>query len=191
MRNDHLIDASDAVLIVVDVQERLAATMGNETEVVGVISRMVRVAGTLGIPVMYTEQYPRGLGRTIVSLQTVLMTAVGPVEKLTFDCCGEPAFIDALRSFDRHQVILTGMEAHICVTQTALHLLSDGYRVHVVADAVCSAADRDRDIALERLRAAGVEVTTSESAIYEATGAAGTDVFRRVLDIVKEKDAGR
>lgn len=186
MSSDHVIDASDAVLVVVDVQDRLAASMSRRDDVVRTIERVVRVADVLELPVVFTEQYPRGLGATVEALRAVLDGAVGPVEKLTFDCCEEPAFLDALATIGRRQVVLAGMETHICVAQTALHLLAEGYRVQVMADAVCSANGLDHDIALARLRSAGVEVTTSQAVIYEATGAAGTERFRRVLDLVKE-----
>lgn len=182
-------DASDAVIVVIDVQERLAATMPERAAVVATISRLVRVADEIDVPVVYTEQYPKGLGPTVSELTDALGSAIGPVEKLCFDCCAEPAFLAALERTSRRQVTLLGMEAHICVTQTALHLLENGYRVHIVADGVSSVCERDFTIALERLRAAGAEVTTSESVIYEALGAAGTDRFRRVLAIVKERAA--
>lgn len=184
-------DVSDAVLVVIDVQERLVATMDQREQVIATTSRLVRVAEALGVPVVYTEQYPDGLGPTVAALSGVLASAIGPIVKSSFDACAEPGFVEALQATGRRQVALTGMEAHICVAQTALHLLEDGYRVHVVADAVCSADERDGVIALQRLRSAGAEVTTSESVIYEAVGAAGTDRFRAVLAIVKEKAADK
>ncbi|MDO9556730.1 MAG: isochorismatase family protein [Coriobacteriia bacterium] len=184
----HTVDVADVVIVVIDAQERLAAAMSRRDAVVSVISRLVRVAGELSVPVVYTEQYPEGLGHTVSELRDLLLAAVGPIEKLDFDCCVEPAFITALERTGRRQVVLLGMEAHICVTQTALHLLEDGYRVQVVADGVCSVREYDHAIAIERLRIAGAEVTTSESVVYEALGTAGTDTFRRILAIVKERE---
>ncbi|MBN2823218.1 MAG: isochorismatase family protein [Coriobacteriia bacterium] len=162
--------------------------MSRSREVVGTICRLVRVAAELDLPVVYTEQYPRGLGRTVHELEDVLVSAVGPLEKMAFDCAMVSSFTEALERTGRRQVVLLGMESHICVLQTALHLLEDGYRVHVVADAVCSASELDHAVALERMRSSGVQVTTSETVMYEALGEAGTEQFRRVLEIVKEKD---
>jgi nicotinamidase-related amidase len=185
--SEHIIDASDVAVVVIDVQERLAATMSARDAVVETIRRLVRASDELEIPVIYTEQYAKGLGATVPELSGALACAVGPIEKVSFDCCAEPAFVEALERVERRQVVIVGMEAHICVMQTALHLIEDGFRVQVVADGVCSAREFDRDVALERLRAAGAELTTSESVIYEALGAAGTERFRRVLAIVKER----
>ena len=184
---DRLIDATEAVLVVIDVQERLAAAMSSCDTVVSAISRLVRAAHELEMPVIYTEQYPRGLGTSVPELADALVGAYGPVEKVSFDACNESAFVSALEATGRRQVVLVGMEMHICVAQTALHLLEDGYRVHVVADAVCSAEPSDGVVALERLRAAGAEVSVSESVIYEALGEAGTDRFRSILAIIKER----
>lgn len=183
-----IFDPARACVIVIDVQDRLAATMPERDAIVACVSRLVRVAGELGVPVIYTQQYTCGLGPTVEELLPVLTNARGPIEKLSFDCCAEPALVSAVQETGREQIVLMGMEAHICVTQTALHLLRDGYDVQVVADAVCSARAYDRDIALERLRSAGAQITTAEAVIYEGVGKAGTELFRRVLAIVKEKD---
>ncbi len=107
------------------------------------------------------------------------------VDKTAFCACGEPAFLSALESFGRPQVVIVGMETHICVTQTALDLLGRGYRPQVVADACCARRPDDHAIALDRMRAAGVVVTTTQSVMYEAVGVAATDEFRALLEIVK------
>lgn len=175
----------DAVLVLVDVQERLASAMARRDEVVSGCVLLARAARILGIPVIVTRQYPRGLGEVVPEFAPLLADEV-VVDKVAFDCTREPAFASALRATGRRQVVLVGMEAHICITQTALALLAEGYDVHVAADAVCSRRDRDRDGALGRLRAAGVVVTAVESVIYEALGEAGTPTFREVLALVKE-----
>lgn len=177
-----------AVLVVVDVQERLAAVMARRVAVADTSVLLARVARELGIPVIVTRQYPAGLGDVVTELAEVARAAV-VVDKTAFDCTQEPAFGEALAATGRRQVVMCGMETHICVTQTALSLVAEGYDVHVVADAVCSRRDRDRDIALDRLRACGVTVTTSESVIYEALGQADTPEFRAVLALVKEHPA--
>jgi nicotinamidase-related amidase len=175
-----------AVLVLVDVQERLANAMAGREEVVAACVLLARVAHELGVPTIVTRQYPQGLGDVVAEFADIAERAV-IVDKTAFDCMKEPAFVDSLARTGRRQVVLAGMEAHICITQTALALIADGYDVHVVADAVCSRRDADRDVALDRLRAAGVTVTCTESAIYEALGEAGTPEFRSVLALVKEQ----
>lgn len=185
MGSDSMIAADGAVIVLVDVQDRLAAAMARADEVVAGCMLLAAAARVLGLPVIVTRQYPRGLGDVVPAFGPLAGTA-HMVDKTTFDCTREPAFASALGETGRRQVVLAGMETHICVTQTALSLLSQGFDVHVAADAVCSRRDRDRDVALDRLRAAGVTVTTTESVIYEALGAAGTPAFREVLELVKE-----
>lgn len=178
----------DAVLVVIDVQERLAAAMPRRAEAVAAIHALVSGAQVLGVPVIATRQYPRGIGEIVAELSEPL-AGVAMVDKLAFDCMAEPGFVDALEATGRGRPLLCGMEAHICVTQTALSMLEHGLRPVVVADAVCSRRDFDRDVAFERLRHHGVEVATTEQVLYEMLGQAGTEEFKRVLEVVKERDA--
>lgn len=182
---------TDAVLILIDVQERLAAAMNRRAEVVSACTRLARAAALVGVPIIATRQYPAGLGPTDAELENALVrlaeegaTVLG-VDKTTFDCCAEPEFLDALAACARLQVIVAGMETHICVTQTALDLTTRGFEVQVAADAVCSREPVIHEVALDRMRAAGVVVTSSESVMYELVGRAATDEFRALLAIVK------
>lgn len=180
------IDGDDLALVVIDIQERLAAAMPRREEVVAASARLARVASLIGAPTIVTRQYPKGLGDTLPELAEALDANAVVVDKTAFCCCAEDAFAEALAATGRKQAVLLGMETHICVTQTALALLDRGYRVHVVADGVCSRRDLDHDVALARLRHEGVVVTTSEAVMYEAVGRAGTDEFKALLGIVKE-----
>jgi nicotinamidase-related amidase len=185
-----LVRGDQLVVVVVDVQDRLAAVMHRRDAVVRVASTLVRAAGVLRAPVIVTRQYPKGLGEVVPELVAVLdrvarETAVTTVDKMDFDCMAEPAFRDALAAAGRTHVAVVGMETHICVTQTAFALDSDGLVPHVVADATCSRRDEDREVALARMSAAGVDVLPSESVIYEALGRAGTPQFRAMLEVVK------
>jgi len=188
-----LISRSDAVLVVVDIQERLAAVMERRDEVVGATRRLARTMALIGAPVIVTRQYPQGLGGTVTEIDSLLFelaaagTHVTGVDKTAFCCAEEEDFGAALAATGRRQVVLVGMETHICVTQTALALAGDGRQVQVVADATCSRNDADHQVALDRLRAAGIVVTTSESVMYEAIGRAATDEFKQLLNIVKEQ----
>lgn len=185
-----LVHRASLVLVVIDVQEKLAAAMERRDDVVAVIVRLVRLAELVGAPIVVTRQYPEGLGDTVPEIADALAAAsrtvkVVTVDKTSFCACDEPAFLEALYETGRSQAVLAGMESHICVTQTALTLAKKTYPVHVVADACCSRRDADHEAALSRLRAAAVVVTTSESVMYEAVSRAGTDEFRHLLAIVK------
>jgi len=186
-----LIDRDDLVLLVVDVQDRLAAVMERRQDVVAATVRLIRAAATVRAPVLLTRQYRKGLGETVPEVEAALQEAreevpVTVVDKTTFCACGEAGFTAALEATGRRQVVIAGMETHICVTQTALALAATGHRVHVVEDACCSRRSRDHETALARLRAQRVTVTCAESVMYEAVGRAGTGEFRRLLAVVKE-----
>lgn len=188
----NLVDRDGLVLVVVDIQERLAAAMERRAQVAGNAAKLARLAAIVGAPIIVTRQYPKGLGETVPEVEQPLAdleadgAAVRRVDKTTFCCAGEPAFMEALRATGRTQPVLVGMETHICVTQSALALLEmGGYAPQVVADACCSRETEAHETALDRLRAAGVVVTTTESVMYEAVGAAGTDEFKKLLAVVK------
>jgi nicotinamidase-related amidase len=186
-----LIDRDDLVLLVVDVQDRLASAMEDRVETAAAIVRIIRVAALIGAPIVVTRQYPEGLGGTVSEVETALAEAGGVVpvriaDKTAFCACSEPGFSELLEMTGRRQVAVVGMETHICVTQTALALVAAGYRVHVVEDACCSRHARDHGTALARLQAHGVTVTCAESLMYEAVGRAATPEFKRLLAAVKE-----
>lgn len=187
-----LIAREDVVLVIIDMQERLAAAMSKRDAVTLAASRLARTAALIGAPTIITRQYPQGLGETVSELRRVLEhlehegARVARVDKTAFCCADEVGFMEALQATGRRQVVLAGMETHICVGQTALALAAEDFEVHVAADASCSREDSAHEIALHRMRFAGVTVTTSESVMYEALGRAGTDEFRRLLAIVKE-----
>jgi nicotinamidase-related amidase len=186
-----LVDRAEMVLLVVDVQERLAAVMERRAEVSSAVARLVRAAAVLGVPIVATRQYPKGLGDTVPEVVAALADAgrdvtVTVFDKTAFCACEEPGFADLLDATGRRQIVVAGMETHICVAQTALALVATGHRVHVVEDACCSRRARDHETALARLRAQRATVTCSESVIYEAAVRAGTDEFRRLLAVVKE-----
>lgn len=188
--NDRLVRREDLVLVIVDVQEKLAAAMERRAEVVAAAVRLIRLAELVGAPIVVTRQYPDGLGDTVAGIGEALASAaatvpVVTVDKLAFCACAEPAFAEAMRATGRSQAVVAGMESHICVTQTALELAGLGTEVHVVADACCSRRSCDHDVAMDRLRSAGVVVTTSESVMYETVAVAGTNEFKRLLSIVK------
>lgn len=183
-------ERTSAAVVLIDLQERLVCAMSRRQEVLANARFLAEAAALLGMPVIVTRQYPRGLGDTVAEIGT-LPAASEPVDKLTFDCMGEPQFRHRIEALGRRQIVLAGMETHICVAQTALGLLDAGYQPIVAADAVCSRFDRDHDVAIERLRGAGAIVTTAESVVYEALGCADTPEFRAVLPLVKARADAR
>lgn len=174
----------DAVLLLIDLQEKLAAAMARRTPVVESALLLAEVARELRLPIIVTRQYPQGLGDVVPEL-AVIASESELVDKVTFCCADASTFRDRLGATGRQQIVISGMETHICVAQTALALQASGHEVFVVADAACSRKDEDHAVALDRLRAAGVTVTTAEAVIYEALERAGTPEFGRVLQLVK------
>ncbi len=171
----------DSVLVVIDVQDKLLRHIHGGEAVLDRAVRLVRAARTLGVPIVWTEQ--EKLGGTAARLAREL-DGLEPVRKLSFGCFGCEPFVQALEATGRHTLVLAGIEAHICVAQTAFQGLQ-AFDVHVVADAVGSRKPLDRDTALARLGRAGAVVTTWEAVVYEWLERAGTDTFRAVLPLVK------
>lgn len=188
-----LVRREDLVLVLIDLQDRLAAVMERRDSVLAAARRLARVCALVGAPIIATRQYPQGLGPTVGELEELLLelardgARVSGVDKTAFCCAAEADFVEALSATGRRQVVLAGMETHICVAQTALALAGSGCQVQIAADACCSRDEADHLVALDRLRQAGVIVSTSESVMYEAVGVAGTPEFKQLLQIVKDE----
>ncbi len=172
-----------AGLLVIDIQDRLIGAIDGGERVVWNASRLIRAANLLKIPVWATEQYPRGLGPTVASLAATLPA---PLPKTTFHALGAAGLRDSLRDADVAHLTLTGIEAHVCVAQTALELNGIGYRVQVVADAVGSRSTLDFEVALRRLAAEGVTITTTEAVLFEWTERSDRPEFKAISALVKE-----
>ena len=179
-----LLDRERSALLVVDVQSRLAPAMADSAGVVGRVRVLLEAARRLGVPTLVSEQYPKGLGGTVEELAPSLGDAK-VIPKTAFSCAREPEFAAALRGLDRPQVVVCGMETHVCVLQTALDLHGQGFAVHVAADAVGSRDTARRDLGLARMRDAGCAIVDSEMVVFEWLGAAGTDEFREVSKLIK------
>jgi len=176
-----LLRREDAVLVVVDVQERLLPHVVGPEEVVANIVKLLRFARVVGIPVVLTEQLK--LGPTVAEISREL-PGISPIGKTEFGCLACDAFAEALGVLGRRVLVIAGLEAHICVMQTALQAIP-GYTVHVVGDAVSSRSLANRDAALQRMAQAGVVVTSTEMLLYEIMARAGTEEFRAALELVK------
>ncbi len=179
------LDPTRTVILVVDVQERLCTAMPQDdlARLVKYAKALIGTARELEIPVLATEQYPKGLGPTLPALREVLPSA--PLQKMHFSCAPDPGFSAALEATRRRQVVIAGMETHVCVFQTARDLVVSGYDVHVCADAVTSRFDVHRHYGLELCRQAGAFVTTAETAIFDLLGQCGTPQFKKASALVK------
>jgi nicotinamidase-related amidase len=174
-----------ACVLVVDVQERLLSAMPPETlaRVLKYSKAMIQGGRELGMPVLCTEQYPKGLGATHPELRELLPSP--PLAKMHFSCGADPACAAALEKTGRRQVIIVGMETHVCVFQTARDLVERGYDVHVCADAVVSRTEEHRTRGLDLCREAGATVTLAETALFDLLHVAGTPEFKKVSALVK------
>ena len=181
-----LCSPSESLLVVVDTQTKLAAAMPpiKRDEVLRNTAILLQAASLLGVPVLLTEQYPKGLGRTETALTQHLPQGSPVIEKTCFSCCGATDFMAAVQHSRRNQIILTGMEAHVCVLHTALDLHATGIQVFVVEDAVCSRRMRNKTNALARLRQAGIVVTNTESVLFEWLRDASHEHFKAISALI-------
>ena len=178
------LDKEDTVLLIVDIQEKLAAVMTEKDKVVRNNLHLIELAKMIKMPVMVTEQYPRGLGATVKDIREAL-PFYRPVEKMTFDCCGQPPFLEELKEHNKRNVVLTGMETHICVLQTCIGLLKGGINVHIVQDAVCSRTRENWKTGVEFMREAGAVVTSTETTLFQLLKVAGTEEFKKISQRIK------
>lgn len=179
-----MIDSRRSSLLIVDVQQSLAPVVADPRGVYRGCIILLRAAKRLGIPVLVSEQYPKGLGHTVGEVLAEAPEGA-VVEKLHFSCAYEPAITDRLAGFDRKQVVIAGIEAHICVLQTALGLKAAGFEVFVVADACSSRASANHRAAMDRLAANGVQIVTIEMALFEWLHRAGTPEFKELSQMIK------
>jgi nicotinamidase-related amidase len=174
------LDSERAALVVIDVQEGFRKAVRGFDQVARATAAMVQGAKAVGIPIVITEQYPKGLGKTVPEVAEQLPQGVAPIEKVCFSAPEAEGFDLAGRA----QVLVCGVETHVCVNQTALDLLDEGLEVQVVRDAVGSRSDENREIGLARAERAGAVITSVETALFELVGRAGTDAFKQVQGIV-------
>jgi nicotinamidase-related amidase len=179
-----LIDKEKSRLLVVDVQERLALVIAGQAEIERQCGLLIQGARRLGVPILFSEQYPKGLGRTLPAL-LALAGSNRTVEKIEFSCFSNPALRAELSDGTRPQTIVCGTEAHVCVLQTVLEMKAAGHDVVVVADAVGSRRPESSEIALERMRRSGVPVVTTEMVLFEWMRRADTPEFRDIARLVR------
>jgi nicotinamidase-related amidase len=181
------LEAEQCALIVVDIQQKLLPPIFHKETLVKNSQLLVRLAKILSIPIMMTTQYSRGLGATVPEVAS-LLPEITAIDKLEFGCFGSDAFRAGLRALpgSRNTLLLCGMEAHICVMQTALGALNDGYLVHVASDAVSSRSEWNWRIGLDRMRSAGAVISSTEMMMYELLRCSGTAQFKEMLSYLKD-----
>ncbi len=173
----------NTVLVVIDLQERFRPAVIDFDGVASNTSKLVQAANVLQLPVLVTEQYPKGLGSTVEEVSEHLPT-ITPIEKTCFSAAGIDQFMGALNETGRKQVLLCGIESHVCVWQTAEDLLASGFNVHVARDSITSRTDVNMQTGLQKMERAGAVITTVETAVFELLGRAGTDDFKQIQKLV-------
>ncbi|MBD3224287.1 MAG: isochorismatase family protein [Caldithrix sp.] len=170
--------------VLIDVQERLFPHIHEHKNLEHNLLRFIKGLNVLEVPLLITQQYTKGIGQTIPSLANAI-DPFSPIEKMSFSCCGAKPFMDKLTELDPNFILLFGIETHVCVLQTALQLLDDGYQPVIAEDCVSSRKANDKFIAIERMRQAGCVITTYESVLFELTQVAGTETFKNISKIIK------
>ena len=179
------IKKENAAAIVIDIQEKLFPFIHEHELLERNTAKLIEGLKALGIEIIVTEQYSKGLGPTIPGIEKVLVDAYKPIEKMTFSCCGTEEFIRAMESAGKKNIIVCGIESHVCVLQTVVDLIERGFKPVVVEDCVSSRNVNDKKIAIERMRAEGAIITTYESILFELCEVSGTEQFKAISKIVK------
>ena len=179
-----MITTEDTVLVIIDVQEKLVPAMHDKETLLDNLKKMVKGARILRLPILLTEQNPAGLGPTAPEISELLPDEK-PVSKFSFSSCGTEEFIKEITAANRQSILIVGMEAHVCVYQTAADLVNLNYDVQVVADAVASRTPQNKQIGLEKSKAAGAGITSTEIALFELVKIAKGDKFKEIIKIVK------
>ncbi|MDD5544538.1 MAG: hydrolase [Acidobacteriia bacterium] len=188
MKNSHeLLRPDQAVLVVVDVQEKLVPAIFEKERVVQNTALMIECAKILNVPILLTQQYPQGLGVTLPALRKLLPDTVKPIDKTEFGCFNNPEFHAAIQEQKPHRntLLVAGIESHICVTQTVLGALQEGFHVHVASDATSSRTPFNWKIGLDRMGEAGALMSSTEMIVYELLGRSGTPEFKAMLSHLK------
>ncbi len=183
-RNIKILKRESTALLLIDIQEKILNVMQSREQVVINSIKLVKGFKVLNIPIFYTEQYPKGLGSTAEPILKEL-EGLSPIQKMSFSCFGAGNLFQRLKDNNVSQIVTAGIESHVCIQQTVLDLLANGFQVNVAADAVSSRNEMDYKISLERMRNHGAEITTAESILFELLELSGTDEFKAISKIIK------
>lgn len=183
-RNKKILTRDSCALLLIDIQEKILSVMKEPEMVVNNSLKLIKGFKILNVPIFYTEQYPKGLGITAAPLLAE-MEGLNAIQKTSFSCFGAGNFFTRLRDNKVTQVVIAGIEAHVCVQQTVLDLIASGFQTNVAADATSSRKEMDYKFALKRMRAHGAEVTTSEAILFELLTNSETEEFKEISQIIK------
>ena len=179
-----MINEENAAILLIDIQEKLIPAIDRNQELISNIKKLIAGAQVLGLPIIWCEQIPEKIGPTLPEIAE-LMPQNSPIAKDTFSALEHPIVIQKLQEIDRNQIIVAGIEAHICVEQSACQLLEQGYEVHIAADCISSRTPANREIGLQKMLNAGAEITCVETALFEMLKVATGDKFKQILKIIK------
>jgi nicotinamidase-related amidase len=183
-KNEKILNRDTAALLLIDIQEKILTVMHHKSQVIENSLKLIKGFKILNIPIFYTEQYPKGLGSTAASLLKEL-EGLSPIPKMSFSCYGAEGFITRLKDNNVKQVVVAGIESHVCIQQSVLDLLANDFQVNVAADCCSSRKETDYQLALERMRIHGAEITTAEAILFELLNVSGTEEFKQISDIIK------
>ena len=181
----HLLHFDQSILVVVDMQEPFLRTLHDRERVLKNVAHMMKGAAILRVPIVTTTQYAEKMGGLLPEIKSLQSPNDAPINKITFSCCGNVAFNSLIQRSGRKQIILCGVESHICVSQTAHELVGMGYQVHVATDAVSARTEENDRLGLDKMRQAGVLLASVESVLYELLGEADSPEFRQILSLIK------
>ncbi|MCA1633422.1 MAG: hydrolase [Acidobacteria bacterium] len=185
MRHENTLEPGGTALVIIDMQESFRDAISDFTEVAARIALVAHAAQLLGVPVVVTEQYPKGLGHTAGEIRTVLPEGVEPVEKTAFSSCGADQFVARLDSLGARQILVCGIEAHICVNQTSHDLLARGFQVHLLVDCITARAAQNRQAGLDKMRQSGALPSSTEMALFELMRDARHEQFKAIQRLIK------
>lgn len=180
-----MLDIENTALAVIDVQGKLTGLVHDHEKVLMHIEHLIRAAEAFALPILWSEQAPNKIGETVESIKDLLFPIVKPIHKRTFSCYGCPEYVEQLKKNNKRQIIVTGIETHVCVYQTVRDLHRHGYQVHLVADAVSSRKQSDWDFAIARMRDEGITITTSEMVMCELLKTADNPEFKEIMTYLK------
>jgi len=183
-RFSRLLKIGTTALLVIDIQEKILPVIHNHQKILENTVKLIKGFKILGLPVYYTEQYPIGLGSTVSIIKDELVD-IASVEKMSFSCSGAGSLFDVFKFNKISQIAVAGIESHVCVQQTVLDLLENDFQVNVAADSVSSRKELDHQTAIERMKVNGAEITTSESILFELLNVCGTDIFKKISNLIK------
>lgn len=179
-----MLNIENATIVLIDVQGKLASLMFKRERLVQNLQILLKGARILELPILWLEQYPQGLGPTIPEIATIL-DGQTPISKTSFSACGEPGFVEALARSGRKQVIVAGIESHVCVYQTTRDLLATGLEVEVIGDAVSSRTEANYRLGIDRMANMGATISSMEMCLFDLLGEAGSDVFKQISQLIR------